>query len=223
MYEYVRICLVNKMERILIVADKNTILGISDYMNNLCEILKDLNKKQLSQIIHILEKAQGKGKRIFTMGNGGHGNTAAHMINDLAKHTISSDNKESVVTDKRFRTMCLNDSVSFVTGIANDMGLEHIFSEQLKNWCEEGDVVIGISGSGNSANILKAFDVAKGIGATTICLSGKGGGKSKEAVDICVDVPSNKMVQIEDVHMAISHAIADELKKIIQNRIELNG
>ena len=85
------------------------------------------------------------------MGNGGHSNTAAHMINDLAKHTVSSDNKKAVVAEQfRFRTMCLNDSVSFVTGIGNDMGFDYIFSEQVANWVEPGDVVIGISGSGNS-------------------------------------------------------------------------
>ena len=76
--------------------------------------------------------------------------------------------------------MCLNDSVSLMTGVANDMGYDHVFSEQLKNWCQEGDVVIGISGSGNSPNVLNAFEVAKQRGATTICLSGKGGGKAKQ-------------------------------------------
>ena len=157
------------------------------------------------------------------MGNGGHGNTAAHMVNDIAKHSISSDTKDSVVTAKRFRTMCLNDSVSLLTGVANDMGYDHVFSEQLKNWCQEGDVVIGISGSGNSPNVLKAFEVAKERGATTICFSGKGGGKAKQLADICVVVPSDKMVQIEDVHLAINHAVADELKKALQGRTTLIG
>ena len=124
-------------------------------------------------------KLNSKGKKILTMGNGGHGNTAAHMINDIAKHTISSDAKDAWSRTSVFSTMCLNDSVSFMTGVANDMGYDHIFSEQLKNWCEEGDVVIGISGSGNSPNVLKAFEVAKSRGATTICFSGKGGGKAK--------------------------------------------
>jgi D-sedoheptulose 7-phosphate isomerase len=84
-------------------------------------------------------------------------------------------------------------------------------------------VVIGISGSGNSPNVLRAFEVAKARGATTICLSGKGGGKAKALADICIDVPSNKMVQIEDVHLAINHLVADELKKAIQERDALTG
>ena len=103
------------------------------------------------------------------------------------------------------------------------MGYDHVFSEQLKNWCQEGDVVIGISGSGNSPNVLKAFEVAKQRGATTICFSGKGGGKAKQLADICVVVPSDKMVQIEDVHLAINHAVADELKKALQGRTTLTG
>jgi len=197
--------------------------GIADYMNSLSAILKQLDMDQLAKVVELILKAQQQGKKILTMGNGGHGNTAAHMINDFAKHTVSSDTKDAVVTEKRFRTMCLNDSVSFVTGIGNDMGYDYIFSDQLKNWCEPGDVVIGISGSGNSENVLKAFEVAKSFGATTICFSGKGGGKAKTVADICIIVPSNKMVQIEDVHLAINHALADELKKLIQNRTEITG
>jgi D-sedoheptulose 7-phosphate isomerase len=197
--------------------------GIAEYMDSLSNTLKQLDNDQLAKVVEVLLKAQQQGKKILTMGNGGHGNTAAHMINDFAKHTTSSDAKDAVVTEKRFRTMCLNDSISFVTGIGNDMGYDYIFSEQLKNWCEAGDVVIGISGSGNSENVLKAFDVAKSIGATTICFSGKGGGKAKAIADICIVVPSSKMVQIEDAHLAINHALADELKKLIQNRSEITG
>jgi D-sedoheptulose 7-phosphate isomerase len=197
--------------------------GIRTYMHQVAETLETLDPEPLARMVEVIYEAQRQNKRIFTMGNGGHANTAAHMINDLAKHTVSSDDKDAVVTEKRFRTMCLNDSVSFLTGLANDMGYDCVFSEQLKNWCEPGDVVIGVSGSGNSPNVLKAFEVAKACGATTICLSGKGGGKSKDLADICVVVPSQKMVQIEDVHLAINHAVADELKKIIQNRNDLKG
>jgi D-sedoheptulose 7-phosphate isomerase len=197
--------------------------GIQAYMRQVADTLKTLDPAPLARMVEVICEAQRQNKRIFTMGNGGHANTAAHMINDLAKHTVSSDDKDAVVTEKRFRTMCLNDSVSFLTGLANDMGYDCVFSEQLKNWCEPGDVVIGVSGSGNSPNVLKAFEVAKACGATTICLTGKGGGKSKDLADICIIVPSQKMVQIEDVHLAINHAVADELKKIIQNRNNLKG
>lgn len=197
--------------------------GLRQYFAQLCETIKKVDTSQLAEMTEVLYRAYLDNKQIFTMGNGGHANTAAHMINDIAKHTTSSDDKDARVLEKGFRTMCLNDSVSFLTGLANDMGFECVFSEQLKNWCDKGDVVIGVSGSGNSKNILNAFEIAKKCGATTICLSGKGGGKSKEAVDICIVVPSDKMVQIEDIHLAINHAVADEIKKIIQNRVELTG
>lgn len=197
--------------------------GLRGYFQRLGDTLQHLDTEKIARMVEILAHAQSQNRQIFTMGNGGHGNTAAHMINDLAKHTVSSDAKDSVVSEKRFRTMCLNDSVSFLTGLGNDLGYEHVFSEQLKNWCQEGDVVIGISGSGNSPNVLKAFEVARERGAISICLSGKGGGKAKEAADLCIVVPSDKMVQIEDAHLAINHAVADELKKLIQDRQDLAG
>jgi len=197
--------------------------GLREYIDGLCATFKQLDTRQLAEMVQLILNAQRDGKTVFTMGNGGHGNTAAHMINDFAKHTISSDTKDSVVAEKRFKTMCLNDSISFVTGLANDMGFDHIFSEQLKNWCAEGDVVIGISGSGNSQNVLNAFEVARQRGAKTICLTGRSGGKAMKAADLCIVVPSDKMVQIEDVHMAIAHAVADELKKAVQNRSTLSG
>jgi len=198
--------------------------GIRDYFKSLADVLGGLDTEPLANMTRMILQAQRNGNSIFTMGNGGHANTAAHMINDIAKHTISSDDKTEVVAQgKRFRTMCLNDSVSLMTGVANDMGYEHIFSEQLENWCRSGDVIIGISGSGNSENILRAFEIAKARGAKTICLAGKDGGAARQAADLCIVVPSGKMVQIEDVHLAISHAVADELKKATQSRVELEG
>jgi len=198
--------------------------SLDNYISSVCTLFNELDTGTLTDVVEILYGAMRSGNTIFTMGNGGHGNTASHMINDLAKHTVSSDDKTRVVIDRnRFRTMCLNDSMSFVTGLANDMGFDSIFAEQLKNWCKKGDVVIGISGSGNSKNILNAFEEAKKRGAVTICFTGFDGGRSRDICDICLIVPGEKMVQIEDAHMMISHAIADELKKLVQNRIDLKG
>ena len=197
--------------------------GLFDYFNRLSQVLSTLDTEKIAEMVRIMYDAYKHESSIFTMGNGGHANTAAHIINDFAKHTVSSDDKHDAVVGKRFRTMCLNDSVSFVTGIGNDMGFDYIFSEQLENWCDKGDVVIGISGSGNSENILKAFETAHDKGARTVCLSGKDGGKAKDLADLCIIVQTDKMVQIEDAHLAICHAVADELKKIVQNRTELKG
>lgn len=198
--------------------------NLKAYAHGLQEVLNNLPYDAISQTVDALWKNVQAGGSIFTMGNGGHCNTASHMINDLAKHTVSSDDKKAVVSqDLRFRTACLNDSMSFVTGIGNDMGFDYIFSEQVINWVKPGDVVIGISGSGNSKNILLAFEEAKKIGATTICYSGFQGGKARAIADINIIVPCNKMVQVEDVHLMINHMIADELKRLVQNRSELHG
>ena len=194
------------------------------YTRELQDVLGKLPWDEIVRTVEVLWQCCQRGGRIFTMGNGGHCNTAAHMINDLAKHTVSSDNKQAVVAQQfRFRTLCLNDSASFVTGIANDMGFDQIFSEQVANWAEPGDVVLGISGSGNSKNILKAFEEARKRGATTICFSGFEGGKARDLADLCIVVPCHKMVQVEDVHLIISHMIADELKRLVQGRQELAG
>jgi len=194
------------------------------YAQELQEVLGTLPWDEIVRTVEVLWQCCQRGGRIFTMGNGGHCNTAAHMINDLAKHTVSSDNKQAVVAQRfRFRTLCLNDSASFVTGIGNDMGFDQIFSEQVANWAEPGDVVLGISGSGNSKNILKAFEEARKRGATTICFSGFEGGRARDLADLCIVVPCHKMVQVEDVHLIISHMIADELKRLVQGRQELAG
>ncbi len=198
--------------------------NLKTYALGLQEVLNNLPYDAISQTVEVLWKNVNEGKCIYTMGNGGHCNTASHMINDLAKHTVSSDDKKQVVAQKlRFRTACLNDSMSFVTGIGNDMGFDYIFSEQVINWVKPGDVVIGISGSGNSKNILLAFEEAKKIGATTVCYSGFQGGKARAVADINIIVPCNKMVQVEDVHLMVNHMIADELKRLVQNRSELQG
>ncbi len=198
--------------------------GLQSYVEMHRKVCDSLPYDKISRMVGLLWQACRTGKRIFTMGNGGHCNTASHLINDIAKHTVSSDDKTQVVADaNRFKTMCLNDSMSFVTGLANDMGFENIFAEQLANWAEPGDVVIGISGSGNSANVLNAFKVAKRKGASTIALAGFKGGKSATEADLCIVVPCDKMVMVEDFHMMISHMVADELKKLVQGRADVAG
>ena len=198
--------------------------NLKTYATGIQEVMAKLPWQAIEQAIEALWQCCRQGGRIFTMGNGGHANTAAHMINDLAKHTVSSDDKKAVVAeDRRFRTMCLNDSVSFLTGIGNDMGFDHVFEEQVANWVKPGDVVIGVSGSGNSKNVLLAFEEAKRRGATTICFSGFEGGKARDVADISIVVPCHKMVQVEDFHLMINHMIADELKRLVQGREELAG
>jgi D-sedoheptulose 7-phosphate isomerase len=200
------------------------IANLKKYAESVKCVCDNLPLDDIAQMVEIIWTACQERKVIYTMGNGGHSNTASHMINDLAKHTTSSDDKKSVVgSDLRFRTLCLNDSMSFVTGIANDMGFENIFAEQLANWIQPGDVVICLSGSGNSKNILQAIQIANEHGATSICMTGFKGGKAKDVANLTIVVPIEKMVMVEDFHLMIAHMVADELKRKMQNREDISG
>ncbi len=135
------------------------VANLKTYAQGVQEVINHLPYDDIAKVVDAIWKNVNEGKCIYTMGNGGHCNTASHMINDLAKHTVSSDDKTAVVSHNlRFRTACFNDSMSFITGIGNDMGFDHIFSEQVINWVKPGDIVLGVSGSGNSKNILNAFE-----------------------------------------------------------------
>ena len=189
---------------------------IEDYIRNAGDVLKALPKEKLTRLIEMIEEAYKQSKKIITMGNGGHGATASHYVNDLSKHLVVTDDKKKIVTEKRLRALCLNDNVSTLTGWGNDMGYENCFSEPLKNWVEKGDLVIGISGSGNSENILNAFQIAKKKGAHTVCLSGRNGGKAKHVTELSIIVPCQEMLYIEDLHMLICHLTIFIVRKRIQ-------
>jgi len=192
---------------------------IKNHTSGLREVFDRLPIDTIEEIIKVLLEAYEHGKKVITMGNGGHASTASHLINDLAKHTVVSDKKDKVIIKgKRFKTLCLNDNIATLTSWANDVGYEYCFSEQLANWVEEGDVVIGISGSGNSENVLKAFEVAKKSGAITIALTGYHGGRIKDVADVCFIVPSNNISFIEDVHFSLIHIWCDIIRGLLQKK-----
>ena len=198
--------------------------GIEDYVFGIREVFGKVPVNTIKEIIKALLKAYEEGKKVITMGNGGHASTASHLINDLAKHTIVSDKKDEVIVKgKRFKTLCLDDNVATLTSWANDVGYEDCFSEQLTNWVEEGDVVIGITGSGNSQNILNAFQVAKRHRAITIALTGYQGGKIKDVADISFIVPSNNISFIEDVHFSLTHLWCGIIRRILQRKQASKG
>ncbi|MFH0795919.1 MAG: SIS domain-containing protein [Candidatus Omnitrophota bacterium] len=192
---------------------------IEDYTSGIREVFARLPVETIGKIIKVMLDAYENGGKVITMGNGGHGATASHCINDIAKHTIVSDKKNQVIVKgKRFKTLCLNDNVATLTSWANDVGYESIFAEQLANWVEKGDVVIGYTGSGNSENVLRAFKVAKENKATTIALTGYQGGKIKDIADICLIVPSDRISFIEDIHFSLIHIWCDSLRRIIKEK-----
>jgi D-sedoheptulose 7-phosphate isomerase len=182
---------------------------IKKYFTEVGDMLEAISSSQLQQVLFILEKAYRDNRRVFVMGNGGSAATASHFALDLAKNTISRD-------CRRLRVLSLTDHVPLITAWSNDYAYEHIFSEQLANLVEAGDVVIGISASGNSLNVINACCLAKQEDATTIGLLGADGGKMKELVDAYILAPGQNIEQEEDAHMILTHIITRHMRNFIK-------
>lgn len=159
----------------------------------------------IAKIVPILLKAREEGRTIYFFGNGGSASTASHFVVDIGKATIRGDGR-------RFKCIALVDNVESVTAWANDAEYAKVFSEQLRTLAQKGDVAVGISGSGNSPNVLRAIEAATAMGLATIGLSGIGGGKLKGMVDVAVVVPSNSMQHTEDVHLLVCHLLTAYLR-----------
>jgi len=179
------------------------------YTRQLNEALDQLPEDKFAEINSVLQDAREKGKQIFVIGNGGSASTASHMVCDFNKNTREAGKN-------RMRAICLNDNVPSVFAYANDEGYDIIFSEQLSALGRADDIVIAISGSGNSANILKAIETARQMNIKVIGLTGFKGGKMKDMTDICLVVPSTSMEIIEDAHLIINHILAGLLRGGVQ-------
>ena len=182
-----------------------------DYLNELRELLNIFPHDRFEEIGKALLSAYEDEKQIFIMGNGGSGSTASHFVCDINKGSCFD-------MEKKFRVFCLNDNIPTILAYANDLSYDKIFVEQLKNFLRPGDVVIGISGSGNSENVLQAVSYAKGKGAKTIGLSGFSGGKLAKIADIPFVALINDMQKVEDVHMIVVHMLMQYLCGVLQTR-----
>ena len=171
---------------------------IKKYLQLLEKKLSVLNIQQINQIVNVIKSAYDNGNTMFTMGNGGSGTTASHIVCDF-------NNGASAKLARKFKVMCLNDNVPSISAIANDISYDMIFKEQLKNFLRPGDVVIGISTSGNSKNIIRAIEYAKRNGAVTIGLCGYDGGKLKKTAKYSIHVKVDDVKVTEDIHSIISH------------------
>jgi len=180
----------------------------SEYRQLLTDTLNRLDMAAVNAMVECFADAHARGATIFTMGNGGSGASASHAAGDFLKGA-------SYGLDQRFKMVCLNDNLPSMMAIANDIGWEDIFVEPLKNFIQPGDVVIGISGSGNSKNVLKAVDYAKSKGATVIGMTGFKGGQLREAADISIHSDAMDMEVAEDVHMAVFNMV----KKVMMARL----
>ncbi|MGC8878584.1 MAG: SIS domain-containing protein [Anaerolineae bacterium] len=182
---------------------------VEQYIEGLQSCLAQLPLDHVRAVIGVLQYARFHHRQVFIMGNGGSAATASHFACDLGKGT-------AVPELPRFRVIALTDNTALFSAYANDLGYEWVFAEQLANLLQPGDVVIAISGSGSSANILRALELARQRQAVTIGFTGFGGGKMKELVDLCVIVPSTCMEQIEDVHLMLEHLVCSCLRQSTQ-------
>lgn len=172
--------------------------GIQNYLDREIEIIKSLDVEQINTAMLEIEKAYQAEGNIYIFGNGGSASTASHYANDFNKGI-------SEYLEKKFRFVCLNDNVPTVMAIANDIGYEEVFRFQLKNKLAANDLVIGISGSGNSPNVVNALTYAKECGVRTMGIVGYDGGKVLQIADTSLFVPIKNMQVTEDIHMIFDH------------------
>lgn len=182
------------------------------YSQELSNTLANLSWDKMQKVIDVLHQARVTGHQIFIMGNGGSASTATHMACDIGKNTAFPGLP-------RVRALSLNDNMAFFSALANDNGYENVFSEQLLNLIHPNDVVIAISASGNSANILKAVSTAKQQGAFTIGWSGYEGGKLSTLADLSVVVHNHCIEQIEDIHLMLNHMVVHGLRRSAEAQV----
>lgn len=179
---------------------------INDYYTKEIKVIESLDKESVNKALNCLLKHYENEDIIYVIGNGGSSATANHMVCDFDKG-ISMD------LEKQFRVISLSDNVPIIMAIGNDVGFEDVFYLQLKNKLKPTDLVIAISGSGNSHNIIKAVNYAKEVGAEVIGLTGYAGGKLKNLADINVHAPVDDMQITEDIHMSFVHVAMQILWK----------
>ena len=196
----------NNLDRIF---TKDPVAFAGAYLDYLTSVLKTIDAREIGQFIETLLDARERGATIYFIGNGGSTATASHFANDIAIGTNSYE--------KPFRAVSLTDSNAIITAVGNDFGFEEIFVRQLRVLGRAGDVVVAISASGNSPNLIRAFDYAKSIGIKTVAITAFDGGKIKQMADEGVHVPTapKEYGPAEDAHMVLDHLVGAYLMRFI--------
>ena len=174
----------------------------SSYTARVAELIRQVPPESIAAIAQQLNTSRLAMQTIFTMGNGGSATTALHMTNDFSNATNGTASAVAA------RAICLNANISLFSALANDLGYEEVFARQLRCLLRDGDTVIGISASGNSPNCVNGLKYARERGGVTVGLLGFDGGVMKSLCDYCIHVPCNDYRLVEDVHLAISHALS---------------
>ncbi len=179
---------------------------VTNYIALLQQTIDQLPKEKIVQVIDLLYSARFSGRQIFIMGNGGSASTASHFVCDLSKNT----RREGW---PRYKVIGLSDNMAVFSAYANDEGYENVFCEQLANLLEPDDIVIAISASGNSRNVVNAVQYAKSRNAFAIGFTGFDGGILGTLVDIDLHIDSSIIEHVEDLHMVLEHMIIKSLKE----------
>ncbi|AVF42418.1 D-sedoheptulose-7-phosphate isomerase [Pandoraea apista] len=181
-----------------------TEFSVQNYLNAHVTLSRQLEVSQFQSGIEVIRDAFHAGKKVITCGNGGSASTASHYITDWNKMV-------NLATGKRFRGVSLCDNVGLITAYGNDLAYEEVFCGQLAALADEGDLLVAISGSGNSPNIVKAVEYANANGMITLAVVGYDGGLVKELAQHAVHVPSFDMQLCEDVHLMFGHMVMKTL------------
>lgn len=188
---------------------------IHRYLEQLEHTLAALPEDRIEQVVEILHEARLNNQQVFIMGNGGSASTASHFVCDLGKNT-------RVKGVPNFRVMGLTDNMALFSALANDEGYENVFVQQLASHIQPDDIVIGISTSGNSPNVVNAVRLANEIRARTIGFTGFSSGALGELVELDLHVPSHIIEHVEDIHLVLEHLICKELREKAEGMVSVD-
>jgi D-sedoheptulose 7-phosphate isomerase len=191
---------------------------VSAYLADTRAALDALSPDEIQTLVAELQRASAEGRQVFIIGNGGSAATASHFACDLAKTILGRPIDRRA---KLFRVISLVDNMALITAWANDFSFDDVFAEQLRLLGQPGDVLVAITGSGNSPNVLAAVDVAKQLGIRTVGLLGFDGGLVKDRLDTCVVVHSDHYGHIEDMHMMLVHLTTAYFSAFVHSGAEL--
>ena len=178
------------------------------YADDIKQTLDQVAWHDVQRVVDVIYSTWLEQQYVFLMGNGGSAATASHIACDLGKNT-------AIPGLPRLRAVSINDNMGLFSAHANDNGYENVFAQQLENFVNPGDVIIAISASGNSPNVLKGVEVARSHGAMTIGWSGYHGGKLAQIVDIPIIIPNHDIQQIEDIHLMLGHMVTVRLRQLM--------
>lgn len=178
---------------------------VDDYLSKLTTLLAAIDRDQIATLVDVLHDLWHRGGRLVLCGNGGSGSSSSHLVCDFQKNIWLDGGKP-------FEVVALTDSAALILAWGNDTEFANVFAGQARTWLRNGDVLLTISGSGNSANVLAAVEVAREVGATTIGFCGYEGGKLAERVDHAVVARFPNMQLVEDVHMILGHVLFSALR-----------